>query len=302
VLRFFRGFLFQEAGAMNGIKLLFVCMLAVLLGNVCLPAHAQSPEGSTSPKPTPKVDQTTAEKSAVAERSNRAKTESAAAELCQCADRDNNLASTKKIEQALAGPLHSGGLSYSDRSLQDVVKNISDEYGIDIRLDRTALEEAGIGTDSPVTNSLKNVSLRSALKLILRNLQLTWIIENEVLMVTTAEAANKHFDTCVYSIQGLVDDSDPKSVGALVEVIYACVATDTWAANGGGEAEVRPLPSGLLVVSHTPAVQEEVGALLNKIRKMREQVPLVKAGPHGYEAPPQHSPPSGPFQQNKKKD
>jgi hypothetical protein len=282
---------------MNGFKSLFVCMLTMLLGSICLPAQAQSPEGSTSAKPTSKVDQTTTEKSPIAEGSNGAKAESAAAELCQCAGRDNNSASTKKIEQALAGPLHSRGLSYSDRSLEDVVTNISEEYGIDIRLDRTALEEAGIGTDSPVTNSLKNVSLRSALKLILRNLQLTWIIEDEVLMITTNEAANKHFDICVYSIQGLVDGSDPKSVSALVEAIYACVATDTWAADGGGDAEVRPLPSGLLVVSHTPAVQEEVGALLNKIRKMREQVPLVKAGPRGYEAPSRHSTPSGPTKQ-----
>jgi len=285
---------------MNEIKSLFVCMLAVLLGSVCLPAQAQSAEGSISPKPAPKVDQNATEKSAVADGSIRAKAESVAAELCQCAGRDNNSASTKKIEQTLAGPLHSGGLSYSDQSLQDVVTDISNEYGINIRLDRTALDDAGIGVESPVTNSLQNISLRSALKLLLRNLQLTWIIEDEVLMITTNEAANKHFDTCIYSIQGLVDDSDPKSVSALVEAIYACVATDTWAANGDGEAEIRPLPSGLLVVSHTPAVQEEVGALLNKIRKMREQVPLVKAGPRGYEAPLRHSTPSGPLQQNKK--
>src|SRR6476469_6247658 len=112
---------------MNGIKLLFVCMLTVLLGSVCLPAQAQSPEGSTSPKPTSKVDQATTTKSAIAESSNRARAESVGAELCQCAGRDNNSASTKKIEQALAGPLHSHGLSYSDQSLQDVVMDISNE-------------------------------------------------------------------------------------------------------------------------------------------------------------------------------
>jgi hypothetical protein len=180
------------------------------------------------------------------------------------------------------------------------VTHISDEYGIIIRLDGPALDEAGIGSDSPVTITLHNISLRSALKLLLRNLDLTWIIENEVLMITTNEAANKHLDTCVYNIQGLVDDSDPKSVNALVEAIYACVATDTWAANRGGEAEIRPLPSGLLVVSQTPAVQEEVSAFLNKIRKMREQVPLTKVGPRGYEVPPSRSS-SGSTQQKTKK-
>ena len=77
-------------------------------------------------------------------------------------------------------------------------------------------------------------------------------------MITTKEDAEKDLDTCVYNVQGLVDDSDPKSVEALIDAIYACVATDTWAENGGGQAEVRPLPSGLLVVSQTPAIQEEV--------------------------------------------
>jgi hypothetical protein len=86
-------------------------------------------------------------------------------------------------------------------------------------------------------------------------------------------------------VQGLVDDSDPKSVEALIEVIVSCVQTDTWAENGGGQAEVRPLPSGLLVISQTPAVHEEVSALLNKIRKMREKVTLSKVGPHGYDLP-----------------
>jgi hypothetical protein len=134
--------------------------------------------------------------------------------------------------------------------------------------------------------ALHNISLRSALRLTLRTLQLTSIVQDEVLMITTKEAAEKDFDTCVYNVQGLVDDSDPKSVKALVDAIYGCVQTDSWAVNGGGQTEVRPLPSGLLVVSHTPAAQEEVSALLNKIRKMREKVPLTKVGPHGYEPPP----------------
>jgi hypothetical protein len=165
------------------------------------------------------------------------------------------------------------------------VTQLSDEYRIPVQLDKTALDEAGIGTDSKVNVSLHNISLRSALKLMLRTQQLTWVIQDEVLMITTKENAEKVMDTCVYNVQGLVDDSDPKSVKALIDVIYGCVQTDTWAENGGGQAEIRPLPSGLLVISQTPAVQEEVSALLNKIRKMREKAPATKVGPRGYEAP-----------------
>jgi hypothetical protein len=271
---------------MNGLKSLLVCVLVVLLGNSFVLAEAKGPEGGTSPKPTPIAEAASAEKPPLAEGSNRDKTD-ASSELCQCINRDN-AASTKKIEQALAGPLHSTGLDYADQPLQDVVTQLGDEYGIPIQLDKTALDEAGIGTDSKVNVTLHNISFRSALKLMLRTLQLTWIIQDEVLVITTKENAEKQIDTCVYNVQGLVDDSDPKSVKALIDVIYGCVQADTWAVSGGGQAEVRPLPSGLLVVSQTPAVQEEVSALLNKIRKMREKAPLTKVGPHGYEPPPSH--------------
>lgn len=284
---------------MNGLKSLFVCTLIVLLGDVFLLAQDQSPEGVASPKPTPKAEQTLAEKSAIAEGSNRANAESSAAELCQCINRDNS-ASTKRIEQALAGALHQTGIDYTDQPLQDVVMQLSDEYSIPIQIDKLALEESGIGTDSQVNVTIHNISLRSALRLMLRRLQLTWIIQDEVLLITTKEVAENHFDTCVYNVQGLVDDSDPKSAKALIDVIYCCVQTETWAENGGGQAEVQPLPSGLLIVSHTPAVQEEVSALLTKIRKMREQVPLTKVGPRGYE-PPTSRPSSSSMKQQTKK-
>jgi hypothetical protein len=268
---------------MNWMKSLSVCGLIVLLGNSFVLAQAKGPEGGAAPKPAPKAEPTSAEKPPLAEESNREKTD-ASSELCQCINRDT-AASTKRIEQALAGPLHSTGLDYADQPLQDVVTQLSDEYRIPVQLDKTALEEAGIGTDSKVTVTLHNITLRSGLRLMLRTLQLTWIIQDEVLMITTKENAEKEMDTCVYNVQGLVDDSDPKSVKALIDVIYGCVQTDTWAENGGGQAEIRPLPSGLLVISQTPAVQEEVSALLNKIRKMREKAPATKVGPRGYEAP-----------------
>jgi hypothetical protein len=273
---------------MNGIKSLFVCTLIILLGNDFVLAQAKTPEVGASPKSAPKAEQTPSEKPVVAEGSNQANTEAAPVDFCLCVGKGNSTASIK-IERALNATIHSPGLNYADQALQDVVSDLQDEYGIPIHIDKTALEEAGIGPDSPVTMSLHNISLRSALKLILRHLQLTWIIEDEVLMITTKESAEKNLDMCVYNMQGLVDVADPKSVKALIDVICSCVATDTWAANGGGHAEVQPLPSGLLVVSQTEAVQEDVSALLNNIRKMREKVPLTKVGPHGYEPPPSRS-------------
>jgi hypothetical protein len=203
------------------------------------------------------------------------KSEATSADSCMCVGDGDSLA-FKRITMVLAGPLHSAGLDVADQPLKDVMNMLQDEYQIPIHIYTPALEEAAIGTDVPVTINLHNISLRSALKLMLTQLSLTYLIRDEVLLITTKEDAEKQMVTCVYNVQGLVDDADPKSMDALIESIYACTASKTWAENDG-TGEARPLSPGLLVVMQTRAVHEEVGGLLTKIRRMREQVPIAKA-------------------------
>ena len=57
-----------------------------------------------------------------------------------------------------------------------------------------------------MTDSQYLVSLRAAADAS-STLQLTWIIEDEVLVITTKENAEKQIDTCVYNVQGLLDDN-----------------------------------------------------------------------------------------------
>ncbi len=54
----------------------------------------------------------------------------------------------QRIEKALRSPLHQTGLDFTDQPLEDVVTQLQDEYGIPIQLNKTALEEAGLGTDA----------------------------------------------------------------------------------------------------------------------------------------------------------
>jgi hypothetical protein len=272
---------------MNWMKFGFISGLLILIIGTRSPAQAPSPEARAAVKPATSPEQATFGKASPAE-VFRSKAEAATAELCQC-EGEADSAVRRKIEQALSAPLHSPGLSFADAPLQAVVEALQAEYRIPIRLDKPALEDAGIGPDLPVTFKIHDISLRSALKHLLRGLQMKYIIKDEVLLFTTQEAAEKELISCIYSIQGLVDDTDPQSVKSLIEVIQSCVSTETWAVNKGGQAEVRALHPGLLVVTQTPTVQEEVSNLLMKIRKMREQVPIVKARPRAPEPAPSHS-------------
>jgi len=270
---------------MNGTKWALGCALVALLAAIYLSqAYAQGPEGGLVPAAKSKPEAAPAEKTTPAEASKQSKADDSPNAFCQCVDQAG-AAAVARIERALAAPLHSTGLEFTDQPLKEVLMQLQEEYGIPIQLNAGELETASIGTDSPVNISLHNISLKSALKLPLEPHQLTYTIRDEVLMVTTQEDADKQLVTCVYNVQGLIDESDPKSMRSLIDAIECCVATDTWADNHdkNGTADAMPINPGLLVVSQTPAIQEEVRGLLMKIRKVREQVPISKDRPKAAE-------------------
>ncbi|HEX4413867.1 MAG TPA: hypothetical protein VH107_09595 [Lacipirellulaceae bacterium] len=110
----------------------------------------------------------------------------------------------QKIEKALRSPLHTNGLDFVETPLKEVVEQMATDYGIPVQLDKTALDEVGVNEDQPVNVNLHNVSLRSALRLMLKSLQLTYIIQDEVLMITTPDAAQKNLVVKVYPVADLV--------------------------------------------------------------------------------------------------
>ena len=117
----------------------------------------------------------------------------------------------QKIYDALDKPLESP-IDHEETPLGDVVQQLRDLAGIPIQLDQKALEEAGIAPDTPVTGKLgAGISLRSALRLLLGNVDLTYLIKNEVLLVTTKEKAETNLVVKVYPVADLVLPVNPSS-------------------------------------------------------------------------------------------
>jgi len=107
----------------------------------------------------------------------------------------------KRIEEALRSPTQ---IEFVETPLSDVVDYLRDYHKIEIQLDKKALGDVNIGTDTPVSKTLRGISLKSALRLMLRELQLTYIIQNEVLLITTPEEADARLVTKVYPVADLV--------------------------------------------------------------------------------------------------
>ncbi len=107
----------------------------------------------------------------------------------------------RRILDALNSPTQ---LEFIETPLQDVVDYLKDLHSIEIQIDTKALEDVGLATDMPITRNLRGITLRSALRLTLRELALTYVIEDEVLLITTPEEAENRLTTKVYPVADLV--------------------------------------------------------------------------------------------------
>jgi hypothetical protein len=166
----------------------------------------------------------------------------------------------------------------------------------------------GIGSDARITFSASEMSLRHALNHMLRQLDLTYTLLDDALLITTPEEAEASLQARVYPVadlndlvpfgEGDFDDPFGGGVGggialfglggcagfgsqgggtcddydSLIELITTAVAPTSWDDAGGpGSAEAYD-GLDLCVISQTPQIHEQIEALLKKLReKLAEQ-------------------------------
>ncbi|HQU43493.1 MAG TPA: hypothetical protein PK867_11825, partial [Pirellulales bacterium] len=116
-------------------------------------------------------------------------------------DVKENKPSEQKIYAALDEPTE---LDFTEQPLSDAIGYLKERHGIEIQLDEKALADAGAATDTPITRQIKGITLRSALKLMLGELDLTYVIRNEVLLITSKTEAENMLVTKVYPVGDLV--------------------------------------------------------------------------------------------------
>jgi general secretion pathway protein D len=260
-----------------------------------------------------------------------------------------------EIERRLQTPVL---LKYQETPLTEVMHGLSELTGVNIHLDPRGLNQEGVGTDTPITINLsKEISLKSALNLILEPLHLSYVINDEVLKITSEQLRDGEIYPQTYNVadlvtpipnfvpssnmglQGQINDAmaaanrgnyglggqvpgvlvndrpqhggvgpngkvlaqqmgsstsaspngmssptvpigaGPGGMGgaaladfdSLIDLIVSTVSTDTWAENGGGQAEIRPFPTNLsLVISQTQAVHEQIADLLQQLRRLQD--------------------------------
>jgi type II secretory pathway component GspD/PulD (secretin) len=107
----------------------------------------------------------------------------------------------REIERVLKTPVT---LNFTDQPLRAVIEDLRVFKGINIWVDESALQEDSISLDRPVSVKLENISLQSALNLLLRNVHLTYVIKDEVLQITTHSRARGAQVRAMYPVHDLV--------------------------------------------------------------------------------------------------
>jgi hypothetical protein len=96
-------------------------------------------------------------------------------------------------------------MDFVETPLKDVIQAISIRHNnIPIQLDVKAITDAGGSADTPITFQLKGISLKAALRLMLQEHELNFIIDHEVLLITSDTKAKEHVVTKVYPVADLV--------------------------------------------------------------------------------------------------
>ena len=145
-------------------------------------------------------------------------------------------------------------------------------------IDEKALQEELISLDEQITLSLsKEISFRSALKLVLEPLNLTWVIEDEVMRITSKSNSANVLRT--YDLSQILPDNS--TVLELVSIIERTVAPGSWdAAEGTSTIAVF---GSLLVVSCPEDTHEGIEKTLyllgNQAPQNIKPAPIIKQQP-----------------------
>lgn len=182
-------------------------------------------------------------------------------------------------------------LNFTNCSLREAFRLISQQHGVNVVLDEEGMHEAGVTVNEPVSFEVDGIRLNSALRLLLvpRGLDFKW--DDQVVVVTSIERARPWL-TRVYAVADLVvpdgnqvvfrsadgtdvkSDVDPENRKAdadpLIELITTTVAPESWDI-AGGSGKLSFYEQNLsLVIRANPETHDQIADLLTQLRRLQD--------------------------------
>lgn len=115
--------------------------------------------------------------------------------------------SEEKIRSALDDETE---MQFAATPLKEALQFLADQHDFNLIFENVPIESGGIDIEGiEVNRVLSGITLRSALRLILSENELTYVIEDEVMKITTVEEAESKMVTRIYPVGDLVVSFEP---------------------------------------------------------------------------------------------
>jgi len=124
-------------------------------------------------------------------------------------------AKERAIMEALAKPI---SVDFENNTLSSVLEWLGKVMGVDLITDKQALEEVGATYETMITLKMRNVTARTVLRKVLADLNLTYVVRNESIQVTSVARAKEMVTMRTYYIGDLVGYVNPNLPPALNQV------------------------------------------------------------------------------------
>ncbi|HEY7310248.1 MAG TPA: hypothetical protein VH643_12870 [Gemmataceae bacterium] len=166
-------------------------------------------------------------------------------------------AQERALLEALKKPIK---VDFDMQTFQGVIDYLSKRFDQTILIDKQALEEANVTYDTPITLRFeKPVSARTALKRVLADVGLTYVIRNQNIEVTSIARAKEMLTTRTYYIGDLMGVANPlmpaianqfqmmQAIGTIINTIQG-IDPESWEGRGGpGTISFDPVRMSLVI-------------------------------------------------------
>ena len=185
------------------------------------------------------------------------------------------------IESALEKKL---SVDFDGQPLNEVVEYLRKQAGVVLLADTHAMDDVGLPYDAPVSVELSDMPLRSVLRHLLRDFDLTWTVRDGVLLITTPEEAESCMETKIYDVLDLIKvheqaAPDEYDYDSIISLVTSTIAPQTWD-NVGGPGTIEAFRGGV-AVTQTQDVHGQVEDMLAIFRRAKQI-----AEEHTDKAPP----------------
>jgi hypothetical protein len=155
-------------------------------------------------------------------------------------------AKERSILRAMDAPI---SIRFRGALLKDVIDEIQSLTGQTIVLDGAAVEAAGVSYDSTVSLNVKNLSLRSVIRRLARDLGLGYVIKDETIQLVTVDKAREMMVTRTYYVGDLAPNR--RRAAQLIRLIEDTIDPQSWRENGGQGTIVYHEATGSIVIKQT---------------------------------------------------